>query len=73
LVKGVNTLLKANIWIGGSYKKQVGRGGTTITVVIPPEVIGRKAVEAGLSTGEFIKFHKAIVYYDKFDGAFITF
>jgi hypothetical protein len=27
LVKGVNTLLKANIWIGGSYKKQVGKDG----------------------------------------------
>jgi hypothetical protein len=62
--------LKANIRIGGSYKKQVGKDGAT-TVAIPPEVIGRKAEEAGLSAGEFIKCYKAIAHYDNFDGAFL--
>jgi len=63
--------LKANIRIGGSYKKQVGKDGATTTVAIPPEVIGRKAEEAGLSAVEFIKCHKAVAHYDNFDGAFL--
>jgi hypothetical protein len=70
--------LKANICIGGSYKKHykmnvVGKNGATTTVAIPPEVIDRKAEEAGLSPEGFIKCYKAVAHYDNFDGVFYAF
>jgi len=70
--------LKANIRIGGSYKKHykmnmVGQDRATTTVAIPPEVIDRKADEVCLTAEEFIKCHKAIAHYDNFDGVFYTF
>ena len=66
------------IRIGPSYKKgyrmnAVGKDGATTTVAIPPEVIGRKAEEAGLSSEEFIRRYKAVAHFDNFDGVFYAF
>ena len=70
--------MKANLEIGPSYKKQyrmnmVGKDGATTTVAIPPEVIARKAEEAGLSPEEFIRHYKAVAHYDNFDGVIYKF
>jgi len=70
--------LKANIEIGPTYKKHyrmnvVGKDGATTTVAIPPEVIDRKAEEAGLRPAEFIRCYKAVAHYDNFDGVFYAF
>lgn len=64
--------------IKDTYKKRyrmniVGKEGATTTVAIPPEVIDRKAEEAGLSSEEFIRCYKAIAHYNNFDGVFYTF
>lgn len=70
--------MKTNIQIGGSYKKHykmnvVGKDGATTTVAIPPEVINRKAEEAGVKPEVFIKRYKAVAHYDNFDGVFYAF
>lgn len=62
----------------GTYKKRysmnvVGREGYTTTVAIPPEVIERKAEEAGLTPEEFIKEFKAVAHFNNFDGVFYSF
>lgn len=70
--------MKVNIKIGGSYKKYyrmngVGKNSATTTVAIPPEVIERKAEEAGLRPEEFTRCYRAIAHYNNFDGIFYTF
>jgi len=70
--------LGTSIEIGTSYKKRyrmnlVGKNGATTTVAIPPEVIDRKAEEAGLSPEEFTRHYKAIAHFDNFDGVFYAF
>jgi len=60
------------------YKKRyrmhiVDREGATTTVAIPPEVIGRKAEELGLTPEEFIKQYQVVAQYDNFDGVFYSF
>jgi len=70
--------LKQNIRTKDTYKKRyrmnvVGREGATTTVAIPPEVIERKAEEAGLTPDEFIKQHQVVAHYDNFDGVFYAF
>jgi len=70
--------LSTSIENGGSYKKgyrmnTVGKDGAATTVAIPPEVIHRKAEEAGLSPEEFIGCYKAIAHFDSFDGVLYTF
>ena len=61
-----------------TYKKRyrmnvVGKDGATTTVAIPPEVIDRKAEEAGLTAEEFIKRYQAVAHYNNFDGVFYAF
>lgn len=62
----------------GTYKKRyrmniTGKDGATTTVAIPPEVIDRKAEEAGLTVEEFIKRFRVVAHFDNFDGVFYTF
>lgn len=62
----------------GTYKKRyrmnvVGKDGATTTVAIPPEVIERKAEEAGLTVEEFIKQFRVVAHYNNFDGVFYAF
>ena len=61
-----------------TYKKHyclnmVGKDGATTTVAIPPEVIERKAEEAGITPEEFVKQFKAIAHYNNFEGIYYTF
>ena len=54
----------------GHYKKRyrmqvTGRGGETIMVALPPEVIEQAANEFGLSPEEFIKQYYAIAHYNR--------
>jgi len=67
-----------NIQKTGTYKKRykmnsVGRDGYTTTVAIPPEVIDRKAEEAGITVEEFLKTYRALAQYNGFEGVLYTF
>ena len=62
----------------GSYKKRykmnlVGDNGHTTTVAIPPEVIQRRAEEAGMTIDDFVKNFRAVAHYNGFDGVLYTF
>ena len=62
----------------GTYKKHyrmnvVGKDGATTTVAIPPEVIVKKAEDAGLTVEEFIKAFRVVAHYNNFDGVFYSF
>jgi len=64
--------------IKGTYKKRyrmntVGKDGATTTVAIPPEVITKKAEEAGMTIEEFIQQYRVIAHYNNFDGVFYVF
>lgn len=62
----------------GTYKKRykmvsMGKDGATTTVALPPEVIAKKAEEAGLTIDEFIKQYRVVAHYNNFDGVFYVF
>ena len=62
----------------GTYKKRyrmnvVGKDGATTTVAIPPEVMEKKAEDAGLTIEEFIKRFRVVAHYNNFDGVFYAF
>ena len=63
---------------GRTYKKRyrinkVGKSKSTNTVAIPPEVIERKAEEAGLTPEQYIDRHEAVAHFNSFDGVFYEF